>query len=476
MNNGKFYITTPIYYINDKPHIGHAYTTIVADTLARWRRQQGEDVLFSAGIDENSQKTIDAAKKNDEDVAVYTDRMAHIWESTWERLHISNTDFIRTTEARHVATVEDFWERLDAAGDIYMGKYEGLYCKGCEEFKKESDLVDGICPIHKTEPEFVSEQNYFFQLSKYQQPLLDFYENNRDFVVPAYRFQEVKSFVEAGLEDISFSREGRDWGIPVPHDPHQVIYVWADALVNYISSVGLEGWEEHPADMHLMAKDIARFHAIIWPAMLMSAGLPLPGQIVAHGFFTIDGVKISKTLGNTIDPIDMVDQYGGDALRYFLLREIPFGQDGDFSKEKMKERYNADLANGLGNFTARVLALAEKEPLVRIPLDKEFEQRVAGMKTTVAKKMGEFRFNEALAAVWEALSFGDHYINDKKVWAIKDDAARRHAIFDLMALLENIAIVLVPFLPETSAKITDSVTWEGDMLHAKKIEPLFPRK
>ncbi len=475
MNKGKFYITTPVYYINDKPHIGSAYTTIIADTIARWRRQQGEDVLFLTGVDEHSQKTVDAAKKNGEELTAYTDRMAGIWEAAWERLRISNTDFIRTTEARHSATVGDFWERLDAAGDIYLGKYEGLYCKGHEAFMKEDELIDGLCPDHKTEPEFVSEQNYFFRLSKYQKPLLDFYNENQDFVAPANRFQEVKSFVEAGLEDISFSREQRDWGIPVPQDPHQVIYVWADALVNYISSVGIEGWEEHPADVHAVGKDILRFHAVIWPAMLMAAGLPLPGQIIANGFLTANGVKISKSLGNTIDPLELSARYGVDAVRYFLLREVPYGQDGDFSEEKMKERYNADLANGLGNFAARVLTLAEKETLACDPFDGAFEQAVAAMHAGVIKSMSGFKFNETLAAVWRAISFGDHFINEKKVWAVSDDAARRRMLSDLVMLLERIATVLLPFLPETSAKITGAIRREGNVLRAKKIETLFPR-
>ena len=360
----KFYITTPIYYVNDKPHIGNAYTNIVADVLARWRTQLGENVFFLTGTDENSQKVVEAAKKTREDFKSYTDRLAEAWESTWAKLNLSNTDFIRTTEERHIVTVKDFWERAAAAGDIYKDRYEGLYCKGHEAFIKEDELMpDGLCPDHKTKPEFTSEENYFFRLSKYQKPLLEFYEAHPEFVAPAHRFHEIKSFVGRGLEDISISREKRPWGIPVPNDANQVIYVWFDALINYISAIGMEGWEEHPADIHLVGKDIARFHAVIWPAMLMSAGLPLPNQIVAHGFLTLDGTKISKSLGNAIDPLELAARYGNDALRYFLLREIPFGEDGDFSEAKMKERYNGDLANGLGNFAARVLTLAEKEEL-----------------------------------------------------------------------------------------------------------------
>jgi len=473
----RFYITTPIYYINDKPHIGHAYTTIAADVLARWRFGQGEDVIFSTGVDENAQKTVDAAAKHNEEIHAYTDRMAGIWESTWSKLGISYTDFIRTTEPRHAAVVVDFWKRMEAAGDIYKGKYEGLYCKGHEAFLNEDELTpDGLCPDHKTRPEFVSEENYYFALSKYQQPLLDFYAAHEEFVAPANRFHEIKSFVERGLEDISFSRENKPWGIPVPDDPQQVIYVWADALVNYITVVGgIEGWEQHPADIHMMAKEITRFHAIIWPAMLMSAGLPLPGQIVVHGFFTIGGVKISKSLGNVIDPLDMADRYGVDALRYFLLREIPFGEDGDFSEVKLKDRYNSDLANGLGNFAARILALAEKEELKSAPLDPTFDLEIKKMRTTVFAKTKEYRFHEALAAVWSAISFGDKYLNNEAVWAIKDDGERRKKLFNLISLLDNVAATLLPFMPESSKKITAALQWEGDVLRAKRIEPLFPR-
>ncbi|MDE2020118.1 MAG: methionine--tRNA ligase [Patescibacteria group bacterium] len=476
----KFYITTPIYYVNDKPHIGHAYTNIVADLLARWREQQGEDILYLTGTDEFAQKTVDAAKKNNEEVHEYTDRMASIWQSTWEKLKLSNSDFIRTTEERHIATVKDFWGRVDAAGDIYKGKYEGLYCKGHEAFMKEDELTpDGLCPDHKTKPEWISEENYFFKLSAYQDKLLDFYNDHPDFVAPANRFHEVKSFVERGLEDISISRENRPWGIPVPNDPHHVVYVWFDALINYISAVGMERWEEHPADIHVMAKDITRFHAVIWPAMLMSAGLPLPGQILAHGFFTINGTKISKSLGNAIDPLEIANKYGNDALRYFLLREIPFGEDGDFSEEKMKERYNGDLANGLGNFAARVLTLAEKEEFVmengEWRMENEFQEQIDKMKKTVYAKVNQFRFHEALAAVWEAIAFGDKYVNENKLWAIADEKERRRKLFSAVTLLDNLAATLLPFMPETSRKITASIQWEGKRLKAKKPEILFPR-
>ena len=296
----KFYITTPIYYVNDRPHIGHAYTTIVADVLARYARAAKKDVVFLAGTDENSQKTVEAALKAKEEIKSYADRLAAIWNSTWETLGITNTDFIRTTEERHVKTVTEMWRRIWEKGDIYKGTYKGLYCVGCEEFKKESDLIDGLCPDHKTKPEYIEEQNYFFKLSKYQKDLLKFYESNPNFIIPAGRFSEVKKFVSEGLEDISISREGKNWGIPVPNDPTHVVYVWFDALINYISAIGIEEWKKHPADLHVIGKNITRFHAVIWPAMLWSLELPLPKGIIANGFFTIDGVKISKSLGNAV--------------------------------------------------------------------------------------------------------------------------------------------------------------------------------
>jgi methionyl-tRNA synthetase len=487
MAAGKFYITTPIYYVNDKPHIGHAYTSIVADTLARWERAHGEDVLFSSGTDEFAQKTVDAAAKAGEEVEPYLERMAGVWESTWSKLDISLTDFIRTTEERHIVTVKEIWNRIDAAEDLYKERYEGLYCKGHEAFISEEELTaDGLCPEHNMKPEFVSEHNYYFRLSKYQQALLDFYDANPNFVSPGNRFNEVKAFVEQGLEDISFSRERRegrpDWGIPVPNDPTQTIYVWADALVNYISEVGVEGWEEHPADVHAVGKDILRFHAVIWPAMLLSAGLPLPDRIIANGFLTVDGVKMSKSLGNGVDPLGLAGRYGVDALRYFLLREIPYGGDGDFSEEKMKERYNGDLANGLGNFAARILTLAEKETGAGMPgtlknskLEIDFQKAIDEMNRVVREKMKEFKFHDALAAIWSAIAIGDRYVNDKKVWEIKDEDERQAVLFNLVTLLGAVATTLVPFMPETARKIQSIISPEKDGLKVQKIGILFPR-
>jgi methionyl-tRNA synthetase len=479
-SHDEFYITTPIYYVNDKPHIGHAYSTIVADTLARWREARGEHVVFSTGVDENSQKTVDAAKKNDEEIHAYVDRLANVWASTWSKLGISNTDFIRTTEERHIETVNDIWGRMEAAGDIYKGQYEGLYCKGHEAFMKEDELTpDGLCPEHKVAPELVTEENYFFKLSNYQQRLLEFYDAHGEFVAPAHRFNEVRAFVENGLEDISFSREKKEWGIPVPNDPNQVIYVWADALVNYITAVGVEGWEEHPADVHVMAKDIVRFHAVIWPAMLMSAGLPLPGQVISTGFLTVDGVKMSKSLSNGVDPLELAARYGNDAVRYFLLREVSFGDDGDFSEAKMKERYNADLANGLGNFAARVLTLAEKEgelDLTNFGQKFDIANFTSLIKNNVFKSLNNYRFNDALTSIWNLLSLGDKYVNDNKIWMESiETLTRRQSITSMVFLLNDVAEMLIPFMPETAKKISNSIEIENNKLHVKKPDILFPR-
>ncbi len=491
MNDQKFYVTTPIYYVNDRPHVGHAYTTIIADTLARSARLVKKDVVFLAGTDEHSQKTVDAAQKSGEDPLRYADRLAGVWKSAWEALGITNTDFIRTTESRHIETVGEVWRRIFEKGDMYKGNYRGLYCKGHEAFMKETELVDGLCPDHKTKPEHIEEQNYFFKLSKYEKDLLRFYESVPDFVFPAGRFNEVKNFVRSGLEDISVSREGKRWGIPVPGDTGHVIYVWFDALINYISAVGIEKWEKHPADVHVMGKDIMRFHAVIWPAMLMSAGLPLPRRIIANGFFTADGTKISKSLGNAIDPLELAGKYGSDALRYFLLREIPFGEDGDFSREKFKERYNGDLANGLGNFAARVLALGLKEK--QFPdtcrFSDQLSRRVEVARTVVKKKMEQYAFSEALIEIWNLIGVGDRYVNDKKPWSVSDPKEKQQIVFDLVVLLDNVAGFLPSFLPETAEKITRAIGWaaparrseprplgrEEGSLVVKKIDILFPK-
>ncbi len=474
----KFYITTPIYYVNDRPHVGHAYTTIIADVLARTARMAKKEVVFLAGTDENSQKTVDAALKAKEEVKNYTDRLAAIWKSAWETIGITNTDFIRTTEERHVKTVAEVWRRILEKGDIYKGTYKGLYCVGCEEFKKESDLIDGLCSEHKTKPEYIEEENYFFKLSKYRKDLLQLYESNPSFIIPAGRFNEVKKFVSDGLEDISISREGKNWGIPVPGDPNHVIYVWFDALINYISAIGIDEWEKHPADIHVIGKNIIRFHAVIWPAMLWSLGLPLPKGIIANGFFTVGGVKISKSLGNAIDPLLLGEKYGFDALRYFLLREIPFGEDGDFSYEKFDERYTSDLANGLGNLSARTFTLAEKYWFFVDggDIDAEVQVKIDSLKKEVIYAVEQFKFHDALTLIWELIAFGNAYLQEKKPWA-PDAIDVSRTVFSMVVLLDNVAAIIAPFLPDASRKIAESIVWDASgTLRVKKPKILFPRR
>ena len=475
---GKFYITTPIYYVNDRPHIGHAYTTIAADIVARYARSQKHDVIFLTGTDENSQKTVEAAAKTGEDVNIYTNRLAKIWQKTWEELHITNTDFIRTTEKRHIDTVKEFWRLVHASGDIYQGEYKGLYCQGHEAFVKESELIGGLCPDHKTAPEHIVEENYFFRLSKYQDKLLKFYEANPQFIVPADRFHEIKNFVSDGLEDISISRPVKAWGIPVPDDAEHVIYVWFDALINYVSAVGVDAWKKHPADIHFVGKDITRFHAVIWPAMLMSAGLPLPKQIVANGFFTINGIKISKSLGNAVDPLALIKTYGNDALRYFLFREIPFGSDGDFSEEKFLDRYNGDLANGLGNLVARITTLAEKFGTIPYSnLTHSLNDFTKNGSKDVNNALHKFQFSDALASIWKLIANADRKLNTREPWKIEDEEKRKKALGDSLIEVAIIAKLLEPFLPETTQKIREQIVFDKKtkVFRIKKGANLFPR-
>lgn len=458
----KFYITTPIYYINDKPHVGHAYSTIAADVLARFHRQLGEKTFFLTGTDENSQKTVQAAQKAGKTIEEYADSQAKVWQETWKKLNISNDDFIRTTEDRHKKVVTDFYNKVLQSGDIYKGKYEGLYCTGHEAFLTESDLVDGLCPDHKTKPEKIVEENYFFKLSSYQDKLLKYCTDNPDFISPEHRKHEIVNFVKSGLTDISITRESIKWGIKAPNDSSQVIYVWFDALINYISGSPEEFW---PADLHIVGKDILRFHTVIWPAMLLSAGYPLPKKVFGHGFFTIDGTKISKSLGNAIDPVELAGKYGNDTLRYYLLKEIPFGNDGDFSFHRLQEVYNSDLANGLGNLVSRVAKLCENNKIQ----SKFLKIEKAEFYPEIIKYLEKLEFNEALSFLQREISVLDNYLQDKKPWESKVDLEE---VFNtLVDGILKIAYNLNPFLPETSEKI-EKIYSQPTILG---IQPLFPR-
>ncbi|MCH7541171.1 methionine--tRNA ligase [Patescibacteria group bacterium] len=465
MNKAKnFFVTTPIYYVNDIPHIGHAYATFAADILARYHRQKGDKTFFLTGTDENSQKTVIAAEKAKKDIKQYTDELAEKWNDTWKILGISNDDFIRTTESRHNKIVVEIFEKVNSRGDLYKGQYEGLYCIGHEAFLKNADLDDkGLCPDHKTKPDHIVEENYFFKLSNYEKPLQDFYDKNPDFIQPRERYNEVKSFVALRLRDISITRATQKWGIPAPNDPKQVIYVWFDALINYISA-DPKKW---PADIHIIGKDILRFHAVIWPAMLLSAGYELPKKIFAHGFFTVDGEKISKSLGNAIDPIALAEKYGVDALRYYLFKEIPFGNDGDFSHGRLEEVYNADLANGLGNLVARTAKLAEKLNL-ELNIDSNLNLKE---KVSFALLFEDLNFQKALEEIWHKYHNLDHYLEREKPWEIKDKNVLKRILSYTVSEIIKINQFLEPFLPKTAELI-------NRQLLRKKITstaPLFPR-
>lgn len=479
-SENKFYITTPIYYVNDKPHIGSTYTTVVADTLARHYRQKGDDVFFLTGTDENSQKTVDAAEAKGKDVQDYTDDMASTWRETWLNLGLSFDRFIRTTSAEHEKAVVAFFNKVQAKGDIYQGDYEGLYCVGCEEFKSAADLdEDGNCPDHKKKPKVIKEQNYFFRLTKYRDQLLDHIEKNPNFIQPEKRKNEVLSYIKDYMTDISISRQAMEWGIRLPIDEEHAIYVWFDALINYLSGIGFAQDEVKfgkywPADVHLVGKEITKFHCALWPAMLMSAGLSLPKTIFVHGFFTVDGDKMSKSLGNAIDPLELKKEYPFDAVRYFVLREVPFGDDGDFSHVRLKERYNSDLANDLGNLTQRTLNMVEKYLEGTVSSPNNFTSPIDAKK--IAEYTESLRFDRALQAIWDGVSWSNKLIEDTKPWELAksgDTEKIAEVLSQLVAVLKEIAEYLVPFMPETAQKMQDLLA--QDKLSAPS-EPLFPRK
>lgn len=467
-------ITTPIYYINDQPHIGHSYSTIAVDAVARYYRELGDEVVFTVGTDENSQKTLQAAEKaGQKDVAAYATQMSTAWQKTWDELGISYDAFVRTTSPEHHTAVEAFLAKINTTGDLYKGTYEGLYCVGCEEFKRADDLVEGKCPLHNTPAEQLKEENYFFKLSKYQKPLLDHIRQHPEFVAPVSRRNEVLSFIERGLEDISFSRPSRGWGIPFPGDPKQVVYVWPDALVNYLTAIGYPqaGYETWwPAQLHLVGKDIIKFHCIIWPAMLLSAGLPLPKQIFAHGFFTVNEQKISKSLGNAVPPKIITDVYGIDGLRYYLLRDIPFGADGEFSFKRLHSVYNADLANELGNLVRRTASMITKYMGGKFGVVEAHSHDASRYH----EAMQQLRFDKALEDVWDRVKGLNQLVEEEKPWVLaKEDPEHlaevlKHLVSDLL----QISGLLLPFLPTAAVKIAQ--TFADGVIHPE-VGILFPR-
>ncbi|OGZ22225.1 MAG: methionine--tRNA ligase [Candidatus Nealsonbacteria bacterium RIFCSPHIGHO2_02_FULL_43_13] len=468
----KFYITTSIAYTNAPPHIGFALELVQADVLARYRRIAGDDVFFLTGTDEHGAKIVRAAKNAGKTPEEFTEEVSKKFKKLTEALNLSNDDFIRTTDQKkHWPSVIKVWLKLKENGDIYKKEYEGLYCVGCEAFIKEKDLVNGLCPLHQQKPEIIKEENYFFRLSKYADIVKEKIVSGEIKIVPDVRKNEIISFINQGLEDVSCSRskENLKWGIPVPEDDSQIIYIWFEALINYLYPK--KYW---PADVHCVGKDIFRFHALWWPAMLLSLGLPLPKVIFVHGYIASGGQKMSKSLGNVVDPFELVKKYGADAVRYFLLREISPTEDGDYTEDKFIERYNGDLASGLGNLVARVMRPAETFNISKTKNEKELEIKTThdtplfntleSAKMHYKKAIEEFKFNEALFVTWELISFCDFYINQERPWEGKNNKV----ISDLLFLIEEIANMLKPFLPETSEKILKQ-------LKNKKSEPLFPR-
>lgn len=470
--NKKFYITTPIYYVNDIPHIGHAYTTVAADVIARYHRNLEEDIFFLTGTDEHGAKVAEAAKKAGKEPKEFCNEVSLRFKKTWEKLNISNDYFFRTTDERHGKIVQEILQKIYDRGLIKKGIYEGLYCVGCEKFLTENDLINGCCPLHPNQkPIQQKEENYFFKLSEFKEKLKKAIKDRNDpnhyEILPKSRENEILGKLELGLNDVSISREGVDWGIPLPWDKKQTFYVWIDALLNYYTATRfLENKEKFwPADLHLVGRDILWFHTIIWPALLLAAGLPLPKKIFAHGFFTINGKKISKSLGNVILPDDLIKKFGIDGTRYLILSEFSFGADGDISIKKFETRYNADLANGLGNLVARVAKLCEKAKI-----EVKNANHSSHFSKEVNKFLTEFKFDQALNFIWSKISEADHYLDQNKPWLLSGKKLNE-ILDDLIGKIKEIAIHLQPFLPETAKKIQK----QFQCPKIKSESPLFPR-
>ena len=461
----RYYITTPIYYVNAAPHIGHAYTSIAADVLARFHRSRGADVFFLTGTDEHGQKIEEAAAAAKKHVSDFCDMNSAKFRDLWKHLDVRHDDYIRTTEKRHEDKVQELFARLQKSGDIYKGRYEGLYDVVSESFVKESDAIkakDGVTllgPESMKPLQKVSEESYFFKLSAYGPRLLEHYKKNPEFLAPSHRASEILRFVEGGLDDVSVSRTKVKWGVPVPGDADHTVYVWFDALINYWSAAAGKD-DLWPADVHIVGKEIFRFHAVIWPAMLLAAGLPLPRKVFAHGWWTVEGKKMSKSAGNFIDPQEITLEFGVDAFRYFLLREMPFGNDGDFSKAALLKRYNAELANDLGNLVSRVAEMTDKFLGGRLPakppLDGDFYTRtVAQRSAEIASKMEALDFSGALDIIWEVVRALNGRVNEKQPWKLaKTDMAQCELVlFDLVWSLRLVARWIEPFMPNKSAEM-----------------------
>ncbi|MFH1445447.1 MAG: methionine--tRNA ligase [Nanoarchaeota archaeon] len=449
----KYYITTPLYYVNAKAHIGHAYTNIAADVLARWHRLKGDDVFFLTGTDEHGKKVETAAKKAKKKPKDFADSIAKDFKKVWKVLNISNDYFIRTTSEQHKKAVYEMVRRMKERGDIYKGVYEDWYCVPCESYWTKTQLKDEKCPTCGREVEKLKEESYFFKLSKYQKPLMELYEKNKGFISPEYRRQEIINRVKEGLKDLSITRTSFDWGIKYPDDSKHILYVWIDALTNYISALDFPDGSKYkkfwPADVHIMAKEILWFHSVIWPAMLLSAGVKPPKKVFAHGWLTVDGEKMSKSVGNVIDPIDMSKKYSTDALRYFLLREIAFGHDGDFSEESLRGKINNELVADLGNLLNRTLTLVDKYK-GKIEGKPKLEKELKIKK--IEKYIDIFEFHHALDEIWNFIRATNRYINETEPWKLEGKELSS-VLYNLLESLRIVSILISPFMPETSEKI-----------------------
>jgi len=462
----RYYLTTPIYYVNSTPHIGHAYTTCAADILVRHQKQRGAETFFLTGVDEHATKVYRVAQEQGLGAQEYVDGIAGSWRDLAPRLNAHPDFFIRTSDEGHKSFVRDFLQRIYDNGEVYESVYAGFYCVGCEEFKSESELVDGNCPIHGTVAEWIEEKNYFFRLSAYEDRLRALYDERPDLVLPQFRANEARSFVDGGLRDFSISRAGETWGIPLPWDEGQVAYVWADALVNYLSALTYARPGEDlrpvfwPAVRHVMAKDILRFHCVYWPAMLMSAGYEVPQQMLVHGYLILEGRGMSKSLGNVISPGEVIDLYGVDTLRFWAMRSVSFGQDGSVSRDSIRERYERELANELGNLLSRTTAMIARYRDGRLDVASGSEAISAELEplgAAVADRVDVWDLTGALEAVWKVVRRLNAYVEESKPWELAKDAANTAALdevlYDLVDGLRCVAVALAAFVPDTSTAI-----------------------